>query len=48
MSSSSKKFRCIIFGEEGTLAARCAELLREAGHEIVAMVTPSLLICTEN
>jgi len=41
MSSSSKKFRCIIFGEEGTLAARCAELLREAGHEIVAMVTPS-------
>ena len=34
-------FRCVILGEEGTLAARCGEVLREAGHDILLMVTPS-------
>jgi amino acid adenylation domain-containing protein len=32
---------CVVIGEEGTLAARCGDLLLEAGHRIVAVVSPS-------
>ena len=41
MTAKRARFRCIVLGEEGTLAARCGELLREAGHEILLMVTPT-------
>lgn len=39
--TTNNRFRCVILGEEGTLAARCGEALREAGHEILLVVTPT-------
>jgi amino acid adenylation domain-containing protein len=39
MTSMTKTLDCVIIGEEGTLAARCGELLLERGHRLLALLT---------